>query len=79
MDTWLIVLIVVVAVVVLLLLALSMSRRSKVAQNRKQEQARDTIDDALSANSFQSFGKPAVTTRAAAREDDARAGRHAAG
>ena len=40
MDTWLIVLIVVVAVIVLLVAALMFSKRSRVAQNRKREQAR---------------------------------------
>ena len=46
METWLIVLIVVVAVIVLALVALTLSKRSRVAQNRKREQAREHLQEA---------------------------------
>ncbi len=46
MDTWLVVLLVVIAVVVVLVVALAMSRRSKAGQLRKQEQAREHLQEA---------------------------------
>ena len=46
MPTWLIVVIVVVAIVVLLLIALAMSRRSRTARLRKEEQAREHLQEA---------------------------------
>ncbi len=72
MDTWLIVLIVVVAVVVLLLVALALSRRSKVAQNRKREQAREHLQEA------QVRGAQADKEQALAEEQAARARRERA-
>jgi FtsZ-interacting cell division protein ZipA len=45
-DTWVIVLIVVVAVIVIVAVALALSKRSRVAQVRKREQARDHLEEA---------------------------------
>jgi FtsZ-interacting cell division protein ZipA len=45
-DTWLIVLIVVVVVVLLAVLALAMARRTGAAKVRKQEQAREHLQEA---------------------------------
>ena len=46
MDTWVIVLIVVAVVIVLALLALALSKRSRVAQVKKREQAREHLQEA---------------------------------
>ena len=46
MDTWVIVLIVVAVVVLLALVAVAMSRRSKVGQVKKREQAREHLQEA---------------------------------
>jgi len=71
-DTWLIVLIVVVAVVVLLLAALLLGKRSRVAQNRKREQAREHLQEAHVR------GAQAEKERALAEEQAARARRERA-
>lgn len=46
MDTWLIVVLVVVAVALIALLALYLSKRSRITQARKREQAREHLQEA---------------------------------
>jgi biopolymer transport protein ExbB/TolQ len=71
-DTWVIVLIVVAVVVVLALLALAMSKRSRVAQVKKREQAREHLQEA------QVLGARAEKDQALAEEQTARARRERA-
>jgi FtsZ-interacting cell division protein ZipA len=71
-DTWLIVVIVVVAIVVLLLVGLALSRRSRVTQARKREQAREHLQEA------QVRGAQAAKEQALAEEQAARARRERA-
>jgi competence protein ComGC len=71
-DTWVIVLIVVVVVVLLALLALAISKRSRVANVRKREQAREHLQEA------QIRGARADKEQALAEEEAARARRELA-
>ena len=72
MKTWVIVLIVVVVVVLLVVLALAMARRSRVAQGRKREQAREHLQEA------EMRGVRAEQEQALAEEQAARARRERA-
>jgi hypothetical protein len=71
-DTWVIVLIVVAVVIVLALLALALGKRSRVAQVRKQEQAREHLQEA------QVLAARADKDQALAEEQAARARRERA-
>ncbi|WP_209305366.1 hypothetical protein [Blastococcus sp. CT_GayMR20] len=72
MDTWVIVLIVVVVVVLLALLALALSKRSRVANLKKREQAREHLQEA------QVLSARADKDQALAEEQAARARRERA-
>ncbi|HYH73427.1 MAG TPA: hypothetical protein VD764_09420 [Nocardioides sp.] len=72
MDTWVIVLIVIAVVVLLAVLALALSKRSRVANLKKREQARDHLQEA------QVLSARADKDQALAEEQAARARRERA-